>query len=148
MADGTFTASTLKESHRQAGIAARETAYAEFLSSHRQFRRFIQTEPVKVTLVERPGKLPVPVIERSASYWEAAESTGARLETLAGERVPRDIWHGVIRAFDDVARARASCGPGEVPDEIILRCQAAEKTFADAARQDLIKSGAASKSDA
>jgi hypothetical protein len=133
----------LKESHRQAAITARETAYSEFLAAYRQFRRFVQTEPVKVQLVHRrSGRQSIPVIAQAGIHWEAVENATAKLEILAGDRMSHEVWRTVIDRFYDVARARASCEPGEVPDEIVASARAAETQFAHAARQDLMKSGA------
>ena len=46
----------LKESQRQTGIQARESAYSDFLVAYRRFRRFLMTESAEVRLVERPGR--------------------------------------------------------------------------------------------
>jgi hypothetical protein len=41
-----------------------------------------------------------------------------------------------------IARIRGTCGPGEVPDELIHDAAAAETQFIQTAREDLIRSGA------
>lgn len=41
-----------------------------------------------------------------------------------------------------IARARAACGPGQIPDDLIHAAAAAETEFIQAARDELIKSGA------
>jgi len=56
--------------------------------------------------------------------------------------VERPAWWNVHRTFMAIACARATCGPGEVPDELIHAASAAETQFIKAAREDLIKSGA------
>lgn len=137
----------LKESHHQMAIAARESAYSDFLAAHRQFRRFLQTEPVEVRLVPRTsGRSSVPVIAQAATYWEAVENATARLAIIVGDRIPDEAWRGVVDAFYDIARARASCQPGGVPDEIISSARAAELRFAQAAREELTSSGAIARS--
>jgi hypothetical protein len=61
----------LKESQRQSGIQARESAYAEFLVAYRRFRRFLIHEQVQVRLVERPGgEKAAPLIEGASNHWE------------------------------------------------------------------------------
>ena len=99
----------LKESQRQSGIQARESAYSDFLV---------------------------------ANHWEAVDSARARLELLAGDRIPSDTWWKVHRSFMAIARVRATCGPGEVPDELVHAAATAEAQFIQAAREDLIRSGA------
>ena len=41
-----------------------------------------------------------------------------------------------------IARARAACGPGQIPDDLIHAAAAAKTEFIQAARDELIKSGA------
>jgi hypothetical protein len=41
-----------------------------------------------------------------------------------------------------IARIRGTCGPGEVPDELVHAAATAEAQFIEAARKDLIMSGA------
>jgi hypothetical protein len=133
----------LKESQRQSGIQARESAYSDFLVAYRRFRRFLMTEPAEVRLVERPeGRKAAPLIDGAGNHWEAVDSARARLELLAGDRIPGDTWRKVTRSVMDIARARATCGPGEVPDELIHAAATAEAQFIQAAREDLIRSGA------
>lgn len=133
----------LKESHRQSGLQARESAYSEFLVAYRSFRRFLMTESAEVRLVERPGgKKAAPLIDGAGNYWEAVDSARARLELLAGDRIPSDALWDVHRSFMAIARFRATCGPGEVPDELIHAAAVAETQFIQAARDDLIRSGA------
>jgi hypothetical protein len=133
----------LKETQRQSAVQARESAYTEFLVAYRRFRRFLMTEPVKVRLVERPeGEKAAPLIDGAADYWESVDSSRATLEILAGDRIPSDTWWNVHYAFMAIARARAACGPGEIPDDLIHAASTAEKAFIQAARDELIKSGA------
>ena len=51
-------------------------------------------------------------------------------------------------AITDIIRARASFGPGEVPDEYVTRARNAERDFAAAARDDLTMSGAVARPQA
>lgn len=133
----------LKESQRQAGIQARESAYAEYLVAYRRFRRFLMHGPVEVRLVERPdGEKAAPLIDGAGNHWEAVDGARARLELLAGDRIPGDTWWGVHRSVMAIARIRGTCGPGEVPDELVHAAATAEAQFIEAARKDLIMSGA------
>ena len=133
----------LKETQRQSAVQARESAYTEFLVAYRRFRRFLMTEPVEVRLVERPeGEKAAPLIDKAGDYWESVDSSRASLEILAGDRIPRDKWRNVHYAFMAIARARAACGPGQIPDDLIHAAAAAETEFIQAARDELIKSGA------
>jgi len=133
----------LKESQRQSGLQARESAYADFLVAYRRFRRFLMTERAEVRLVERPeGEKAAPLIDGAGNYWEAVDTARARLELLAGDRIPSDTWWKVHRSFMAIARVRATCGPGEVPDELVNAAHTAETQFIQAAREDLIRSGA------
>jgi hypothetical protein len=133
----------LKESERQSGIQARESAYSDFLVAYRRFRRFLMTEPAEVRLVERPeGEKAAPLIDGAGNYWEAVDTARARLELLAGDRIPSDTWWKVHRSFMAIARVRATCGPGEVPDELVHAAHTAETQFIQAAREDLIRSRA------
>ena len=133
----------LKESQRLSAVQARETAYTEYLVAYRRFRRFLMTEPIEVNLVGRPGgEKAAPLIDGAGGYWDSIDSARARLEILAGDRIPRDTWRKVHRAFMAIARVRASCGPGEIPDEMIDSAAAAEAEFIQTARDELILSGA------
>jgi len=133
----------LKESQRQSAIQARESAYTEFLVAYRRFRRFLMTEPTGVRLVGRPGgEKAAPLIDGAGGYWESVDSSRARLEILAGDRIPSDTWWNVHHSFMAIARMRATCGPGEVPDELIHAAASAEADFIQAARDELIASGA------
>jgi hypothetical protein len=133
----------LKESQRQSAIQARESAYTDFLVAYRRFRRFLMNETTEVRLVERPGgEKAAPLINGAVDYWESVDSSRARLEILAGDRIPRDTWWNVHRAFMAIARVRAACGPGEIPDELIHAASAAEAEFIQTARDELITSGA------
>jgi hypothetical protein len=133
----------LKETQRQSGIQARESAYSDFLVAYRGFRRFRMHEPATVRLVERfGGRKAAPLIDGAGSHWEAVDSARARLELLAGDRISSDTWWAVHRSVMDIARSRGTCGPGEIPDELIHAAAAAETQFIQAARQDLIRSGA------
>jgi hypothetical protein len=101
------------------------------------------TEPAEVRLVERPGgEKAAPLIDGAGDYWNSIDSAIARLEILAGDRIPRDKWRKVHRTFMDIARMRAACGPGEIPDELIDAAAAAEAEFIKTARDELIMSGA------
>jgi hypothetical protein len=136
----------LKESQRQSGIQARESAYSDFLVAYRRFRRFLMTEPTAVRLVERPeGRKAAPLIDGAGNHWEAVDSARARLELLAGDRIPSDTWWKVHNSFMAIARIRATCGPGEIPDELINAAYTAERQLIQAAREDLIRSGAVTK---
>jgi hypothetical protein len=131
----------LRESRRQARIDARESAYSEYLSTHRQFRRYIMTESVKIRLIERtPGVRATPVIDAAGRYWELVENATARLEIVAGDRIPRNVWHAIRVSLYDIAIARAHCGPGEVPDEIVEAARIADREFVRAVREELLAS--------
>jgi hypothetical protein len=133
----------LKESQRQSAIQARESAYTEFLVAYRQFRRFLMNEATEVRLVGRPGgEKTAPLIDGAGIYWASIDSSRARLEILAGDRIPSDTWWNVHRSFMAIARSRATCGPGEIPDELIHAASTVEAEFIQAARDELIKSGA------
>jgi hypothetical protein len=133
----------LKESQRQAGLQARESAYSDFLVAYRSFRRFLMSESAEVRLVERPGgEKAAPLIDGAGNHWEAIDTARARLELLAGDRIPSETWWEVHRSFMAIARVRATCGPGEVPDELMHTATTAETQFIQAAREDLIRSGA------
>jgi hypothetical protein len=133
----------LKESQRQSAIQARESAYTEFLVAYRRFRRFLMNEATEVRLVGRPGgEKAAPLIDGAADYWASIDSSRARLEILAGDRIPSDTWWNVHRSFMAIARVRATCGPGEIPDELIHAASTAEAEFIQAARDELIVSGA------
>ena len=94
----------LKESQRQSGIQARESAYSDFLVAYRRFRRFLMTEPAEVRLVERPeGRKAAPLIDGAGNHWDAVDSARARLELLAGDRIPGDTWRKVTRSVMDIA---------------------------------------------
>jgi hypothetical protein len=135
--------SLLREYHRQAHIDAQKLAYSEFLSTHRQFRRYIMTEPVKVRLIERaPGVPPTPVIDNVARYWESIENATAKMEIVGADGIPYDVWHAVRASFYDIARARANYELGEVPEEIVEAARAAEREFVRAVREDLLASEA------
>jgi hypothetical protein len=133
----------LKESQRQSGVQARESAYSEYVVAYRRFRRFLMTEPTHVQLVKRPqGEKAAPLIDGAVSYWEAVDGARAKLELLAGDRIPSDIWWNVHRCFMAIARVRATCGPGEVPDELVHAANTSETAFIRAAREELVESGA------
>jgi hypothetical protein len=133
----------LKESQRQSAIQARESAYTEFLVAYRRFRRFLMNEATEVRLVERPGgEKAAPLIDGAGDYWASIDSSRATLEILAGDRIPSDTWWNVHRSFMAIARVRATCGPGEIPDQLIHDAAAAEAEFIQAARDELIMSGA------
>ena len=127
----------LRDTHAKSDRAARETAYVEYLSACRQFRRYILTEAVDIRLVVRPGQLTVPVIPGSHTYDEAIESARARLDILAGHRPVWAAGEDVARYLNAIAQARAVHPPGGVPDDIVLRAREAERTFAKVAREDL-----------
>ena len=128
----------LQASHREANVRARESAYSEFIVAYRKFRRFLMTEPGEVRLVERAGgKKAAPLINGARDYWEAVEHARAKLELLAGDRIPQDMRRNVHQCFMAIARVRASCGPGEIPDSLVEAAQAAESAFLQAARKDL-----------
>jgi hypothetical protein len=98
------------------------------------------TEPVEVRLVERaPGRKDAPLIDGAKNHWEATDRARARLELLAGDRIPSETLWAVIFSFMDIARARATYGPGEVPDELIHAASAAETEFIQVARKDLAR---------
>jgi hypothetical protein len=131
----------LIESHRRDAQRAREDACVYFLVAFRQFRSFLMTEPAVVRVVKadgQPDHLGTPVVEGATRYWEAMREATARLEILMGPRSPvRAESRHVFAAISAVARARASCGPGEVPESIIQSAQHAEEVFADVVRQEL-----------
>jgi hypothetical protein len=47
----------------------------------------------------------------------------------------------------DIARIRATCRAGEIPDELIHAASAAEAQFIQVARDELIRSGAVTQSE-
>jgi hypothetical protein len=132
----------LKESQRQTGIQTRESVYSDYLVAYRRFRRFLMTEPTEVRLVERSGEQKTALIDGAGNYWEAVDNARARLELLVGDRIPSEAWRKVHGSFMAIARARATCGPGEVPDDLVHAAHTAETRFLQAARDDLVRSGA------
>jgi len=125
-----------QRAERQRG---RETVYVEFLAAHRQFRRFLMTENVSVTLVvsaEYPE--PVPVIDGAGRYWESAEMAYARVQLVAGGTAV-DKAARAVRACSvyGIARARAHHGPGSVPRDVVRSARDAEDAFVEAAQMDL-----------
>ena len=131
----------LIENHRRETQRAREDACVRFLVAFRQFRSFLMTEPAVVRVVKAEGQTDdqgTPVVEGATRYWEAMREATARLEILMGPRSPvRVESRNVFVAISHVARARASCGPGEISGSIIKLAQEAEEAFADVVRQEL-----------
>ena len=82
------------------------------------------------------------MIDGARDHWEAVDSARVRLELLAGDRIPGDTLWGVHRSVMAIARIRGTCGPGEVPDELVHAASTAEAEFIKAAREDLIRSKA------
>jgi len=132
-------AKLLQEAHQEADRQFRANAYIEYLTVHRRFRRFLLTETVQVKLVRHVGRGNgnTPVIDDSTAHWEAVERARSTLEIWpsANNLMPRA--GDVTAALYDVARARASCAPGEVPMPIVDVARKAEHEFAQAARVDL-----------
>lgn len=131
----------LRDNHRLANVAARESAYEEFLATARQFRRFLMTQPMQVRVIERTDSRPgTPVIDEPGDHWAALDAAQAKLAILAGDSEPHHVSSEVLHGIYEIARARTIYAEGEIPDEIISIGRAAEKKFARAAREDLIRS--------
>jgi hypothetical protein len=127
-----------RDTHRLANVTARESAYQDFLTTARQFRRFMMTQPMTVRLIERPGGRPsTPVIDDPGTHWEDLDAAQAKLAILAGDREINSVASEVTDAIYSLIRARASYTQGEIPDEIIALGRDAEKKFARTAREDL-----------
>lgn len=128
------------ESHRLARTAAREGAYVEFLGSWRQFRRFLLTEELTVTLVPRDDdpQVSVAVIDGAAVRWDAVDRATAQVQILAASR--SDILtaaESVRRAINTIAESRAVNAAGAVPAELVKQAKTAEAVFARSANLDI-----------
>jgi len=124
----------------QAIADAKQSAYVDFLATVRRLRRFILTEDVEVRLVEGSGRAlgPIPVIERSTAYWDAVETALSRVWLLGDpEGLVMEAARKLLTAFTAVATARATHGPGAVPQDVIDGVRAAERNFVQVAREDL-----------
>ncbi len=137
---GRIQRQTLDKSRRQEARQAREQAYVDFLAAHRQFRRFLYTEPVSVHLVPHADGCgtTTPVVEGAAKHWEAVETANARVQIVAGSSAVDAAALAVIRGLYDVARARVNCEPGALPWDVVRSAREAENDFARAAQQDLV----------
>ena len=126
----------MREERREL-LRERAEAYALFLSRHRQFRRFLITEPMDVKLVPLSDGDVRPVISGAVDQWRYSDDAVARLDLVAGDTSIDPVAVAVIDALYDLACARATYGPGEVPSELVQKCRRAEQAFARAAREDL-----------
>jgi hypothetical protein len=133
------SATSLQRLRGQEASAERlEAACVEFLSAYRQFRRFLQTQPLTVELVgEKVHARGIPVINGAAKYWEAVESATAHIQILSASAVLARAIDQVRRSFYDLARARTTAGPGDVPDETVQAAKRAELQFAQAVQEEL-----------
>jgi phage-related protein len=127
----------LRESHRIDVEQRREEAYVAFLAAYRQFRRFLQTEPVGIRLIPVSGQPDVPVVENSTQQWEVAEGAYARVQILASGTPVDMAARAVGQSILEIARARAVHPPGAVPSEIVDAARNAEFAFAAAAQEDI-----------
>ena len=118
---------------------ARRLAYVEFLTAFRQFRRFLQTEDVRVRLipdVDRPGKT-VPVVEGARQQWETFERARSGLLIATTGQVVHEAAEALLHQLFDLMRARATYPAGGIPHAIIREARDAEDRFAGAAHADL-----------
>lgn len=122
-------------------IDAKRAAYVEYLSTLRQFRRFIlHLDPNQITVVEGSGspRGSIPIIEGSDSHWDAVERARSRLWIVAGFDSPvREASDRVMDALYVIAREQAAHPAGALPAVVIDVSRNAEQDFARVAYRDL-----------
>lgn len=129
-----------REAQRQATLAAKESAYVEFLATMRRFRRFVLTAPIDVTLVDssQSPRGPIPIIAGSDAHWDAVEGAISRLWIVTEVDGPvGDLAARVVDALYDIARERAIKERGAVPATVVDVSRTVEREFAREARRDL-----------
>ncbi|MCK9904363.1 hypothetical protein CC117_32555 [Parafrankia colletiae] len=112
----------------------RQSIYARFISSAREWRAVVQSDQVVV----REGG--------NVARGRHADGGPAQVETLklqieirlvARHRETVDRAADVVDAIRQVAKARPGHEPGQVPDILIATCRQAERDFLDSARAEL-----------
>ncbi|ONH61362.1 hypothetical protein CcI49_07225 [Frankia sp. CcI49] len=112
----------------------RQSVYARFISSAREWRAVVQSDQVVV----REGG--------NVARGRHADGGPAQVETLklqieirlvARHRETVDRAAEVVDAIRQVAKARPGHEPGQIPDILIAACRQAERDFLDSARAEL-----------
>src|SRR6266536_3317439 len=114
---GRIQRQTLDESRRQEARQARQQAYVDFLAAHRQFRRFLYTEPVSVHLVPHADGCgtTTPVVEGAAKHWEAVETGATGCHVTASVRTRQVSGDSKPSARAWTRSAPRADGAGETP---------------------------------
>jgi hypothetical protein len=132
-----------REARAHALIDAKRTAYVEYLSTLRQFRRFIlHLDPQRISVVEGSGspRGAIPIIDGADSYWDAVERARSQLWIAAGyNSAVREASDKVMDAIYVIAREQATHPIGALPATVIDISRHAEQDFARVAHQDLTR---------
>jgi hypothetical protein len=122
-------------------IDAKRTAYVEYLSTLRQFRRFVlHLDPDRISIVEGSGspRGSIPIIDGADSYWDAVEKARSQLWIAAGyDSAVREASEKMMDAVYVIAREQAAHPAGAVPAVVIDISRHAEQDFARVAHKDL-----------
>ena len=133
-----------RQARAHALIDARRAAYVEYLSTLRQFRRFIlHSDPHRISIVEgsESPRGPIPIIDGAGSHWEAVERARSQLWIAAGyDSAVREASDKVMDAIYVVAREQAAHPAGALPAVVIDISRRAEQDFARVAHQDIMGS--------
>lgn len=135
-----------QQARAHALIDAKRIAYIEYLSTLRQFRRFIlHLEPHRIRVVEGSGspRGSIPIIDGADSHWDAVEKARSQLWIVAGyDSVVREASDRVMDAIYVITREQAAYPAGALPATVIDISRHAEQDFARLAHQDLTGSQA------
>lgn len=133
---------SLNASFHREWIRQRETAYVDFLTAMRQFRRFLLTSGEEVRLLHWiPGTAPgIPSIEGDDKHWEALEMAHARLRILIDSQAVQDAADNSVRSLYALARAMAKQGSDIIPEDELEALRIADRKFENAAKYDLHES--------
>lgn len=114
--------------------------YQEFLTAYREYLSFAQDPKAKISAIPHPRQSDVmmPFFDADGRpYKENLEATRMAVSLVSELPETRDALLILMHSVRQIAAARATHSPGDVPDHLFPTLFAAHDVFVSAARREL-----------